>query len=127
MTLRDGQFEYLFGAPDEARVIRKLGATVRAAKLKHDMKDLTISQVGHTPQGFGFGRAMAAEMQKTFGATVEGRIWGRHDDRAHINLYFSGTSASAQSVALIRRVTEAMAKGRAALAQARQPAIGKFP
>lgn len=71
MTLRDGQFEYLFGAPDEARVIRKLGATVRAAKLKHDMKDLTISQVGHTPQGFGFGRAMDTEMQKTFGATVE--------------------------------------------------------
>jgi len=61
----------------------------------------------------------------TFGITAEGRIWGKHDDRACINLYFSGTSSCAQSLALIKKVTEAMAKARAALAQGRQPAIGK--
>ena len=43
----------------------------RAAWLKNELKNLRIASVGHTPQGFGFGRAMDADMQKVFGATLE--------------------------------------------------------
>ena len=35
------------------------------------MKGIKLSAVGHTPQGFGFGRALDAEMLKTFGVTLE--------------------------------------------------------
>ena len=69
-------FEYIFGSADEEKVIAKVKATVTAAKLKKALKSLNIAQVGHTPQGFGFGRALDSEMLTTFGAglvSVEAR------------------------------------------------------
>ena len=50
---------------------KKINATIRAARLKHDMKDLKISAIGHTPQGFGFGRALDLEMLERFGVRLE--------------------------------------------------------
>ena len=64
-------FEYVFGAPQEEKVQKKIAATIAAAKLRHDMKSLKLAQIGHTPQGFGFGRAMDADMLAKFGVRLE--------------------------------------------------------
>lgn len=48
----------------------KVGATIRA-QIKYDMRHLTVAAVGHTPQGFGFGRALDLEMLENFGASLE--------------------------------------------------------
>lgn len=66
-----GTFEYVFGGPEEALVIETITATIKAAKLKKSLKSLTIAAIGLTPQGFGFGRAMDAEIAKYFGANLE--------------------------------------------------------
>ena len=64
-------FEYIFGAPSEKKVEEKISATVRAAKLLFDMRNLKIAAIGHTPQGFGFGRALDLELLGTFGVHLE--------------------------------------------------------
>lgn len=64
-------FEYVFGAPDEKDVVLEVGAAIRAAKVRYDLKRLKMLAIGHTPQGFGFGRALDAEMMSTFGVTLE--------------------------------------------------------
>lgn len=71
MYLRGGNFEYVFGAPQEETVRTTVKAAVCAAKLKYDLKSLKLCSIGHTPQGFGFGRAMDADMLQVFGATLE--------------------------------------------------------
>ena len=63
-------FTYVFGAPDECGTVRKITAAVRASEIKHNLKSLKIAAVGHTPQGFGFGRALDAEMMSVFGAEL---------------------------------------------------------
>ena len=68
---REEPFTYVFGSPDEEEVIARVTATIRAAKLKAAMKELRLAAVGHTPQGFGFGRALDVEMLKTFGVRME--------------------------------------------------------
>ena len=70
-AFRDVNFEYIFGAPQEERTKKTISACIRAAWLKNELKNLRIASVGHTPQGFGFGRAMDDDMQKVFGATLE--------------------------------------------------------
>jgi L-fucose isomerase-like protein len=64
-------FEYIFGAPTEDKVRAFVKQVVRAAKLKYDMRSLKLASVGHTPQGFGFGRALDLEMLETFGVHLE--------------------------------------------------------
>ena len=68
---RKEPFEYIFGSPEELNIQDKVKAVIAAAKLKKTMKGIKLSAVGHTPQGFGFGRALDAEMLKTFGVTLE--------------------------------------------------------
>ena len=63
-------FEYIFGSPEEERVKAKISAVLSAARVKKALKSLNILQVGHTPQGFGFGRALDIEMMNTFGANL---------------------------------------------------------
>ena len=73
-TLRafdERSFEYLFGSPEEERVKKTIGAVVKAASLKKAMRGLKMSAVGHTPQGFGFGRALDSELMNTFGVELE--------------------------------------------------------
>lgn len=72
-TLRafnDRPFLYVFGAPEEARVKEELNAAISAASVMHAMRSLKIAAIGHTPQGFGFGRALDTEMMNTFGAEL---------------------------------------------------------
>ena len=64
-------FSYVFGAPGEEEVIRTVRACTAAARIKHAMKQLKMSAVGHTPQGFGFGRALDSELMNVFGVELE--------------------------------------------------------
>lgn len=68
---RTEEFSYVFGAPSEEKVEKKIKTVFDAAKLVFDMKSLKLAAIGHTPQGFGFGRALDAEMLKTFGVRLE--------------------------------------------------------
>ena len=73
-TLRafdDRPFSYVFGAPEEEEVVRAAKAAVEAARLKKAMRSLRMSAVGHTPQGFGFGRALDSELMSVFGVELE--------------------------------------------------------
>ncbi len=68
---RKESLDYVFGAPDEVAVQKKLAAAIQAAWLKLHLKNLTMASIGHTPQGFGFGRALDAEMRTNFGVNLE--------------------------------------------------------
>lgn len=65
------RFEYVFGAPDEKRLHDAIASCVSAAELIKSMHSLKMSAVGHTPQGFGFGRALDAELLSVFGVELE--------------------------------------------------------
>ena len=67
---KDGQFEYIFGTPEESEVIEKVKNTIAAAKMLTEIKRLKIAAIGHTPEGFGFGRALDAEIMSVFGCTL---------------------------------------------------------
>lgn len=64
-------FEYVFGAPEDERTVRELGAYVAAGRLRWKMRSLRMAAVGHTPQGFGFGRALDEELAASFGVVLE--------------------------------------------------------
>ncbi|MCR4611050.1 MAG: fucose isomerase [Lachnospiraceae bacterium] len=70
-SFREEPFSYVFGGSDEEAVKAKIDAVIKAAKVKYAMKSLHLAAVGHTPQGFGFGRAMDAQMMSKFGVTLE--------------------------------------------------------
>ena len=68
----DGKpFHWCFGAPEEESVISAVKAACGAAKLKKAMRSLTVASIGHTPEGFGFGRALDSEMMSTFGVELQ--------------------------------------------------------
>ena len=64
-------FAYAFGSPEEENVVETVQNCVRAASLKKALRSLRMSAIGHTPQGFGFGRALDAELMHTFGVELE--------------------------------------------------------
>lgn len=64
-------FEYLFGAPSEQRTAEKLSAFLAAAGVRFSMRHLRMAAIGHTPQGFGFGRALDSELMNFFGVELE--------------------------------------------------------
>ncbi|MBR6236873.1 MAG: fucose isomerase, partial [Firmicutes bacterium] len=68
---RSEPLEYVYGSPDEEKVVDKISKVIRAAKLRVDLKSLKIAAVGHTPQGFGFGRAMDLDLLEKFGVRLE--------------------------------------------------------
>lgn len=71
MFLKNGNFEYVFGSPEETQVKETVRAAVEAARLIRDLGHLKICSIGHTPQGFGFGRALDADMLYNFGVILE--------------------------------------------------------
>ena len=76
MGFGDDRFGYVFGAPEEERVQTCVRSFIQAARLRSAMGSLRMAAVGHTPQGFGFGRALDHELMSVFGAellTVEVR------------------------------------------------------
>ncbi len=64
-------FAYTFGAPEEDEVGKALRASVAAARVKKEMRSLKLAAIGHTPQGFGFGRALDGELMQSFGVELE--------------------------------------------------------
>lgn len=64
-------FQWCFGAPEEEAVIAAVKAAVTAARVKKAMRSLTMAAIGHTPQGFGFGRALDSELMNVFGVELE--------------------------------------------------------
>lgn len=64
------RFSYVFGAPDEDAVAVAVSAFTQAARVRHAMRSLRLAAVGHTPQGFGFGRALDAELMDRFGVEL---------------------------------------------------------
>jgi len=70
-AFRSEPFEYVFGAPEEEQVKNEIGAVIEAARLKFEMRQLKLAAIGHTPQGFGFGRALDMEMLESFGVILE--------------------------------------------------------
>lgn len=70
-AFRGSRFGYVFGSPTEEKVIRSVEACVGAAKVMREMKELKMASIGHTPQGFGFGRALDLDLLKSFGVTLE--------------------------------------------------------
>ncbi|OON90961.1 MAG: fucose isomerase [Candidatus Epulonipiscium fishelsonii] len=71
LNFRDGKFEYIFGSPQENEVKNKINATIKVAKVKYELTKTKIAAIGHTPQGFGFGRALDVEIARQFGASLE--------------------------------------------------------
>ncbi len=66
-----GKFEFVFGSPEEDNVESELSAIISACKVRKSLKSLKMSAIGHTPQGFGFGRALDSELLKVFGVSLE--------------------------------------------------------
>lgn len=66
-----GNFEYLFGSPAEAETAAALSAFLAAVRVREALRSLRMAAVGHTPQGFGFGRALDAELASVFGVRLE--------------------------------------------------------
>lgn len=64
------EFYYVFGSPEEESVKEKINAVVKALKLKKAFEGLNLLQIGHTPQGFGFGRGMDIELASEFGTNL---------------------------------------------------------
>ena len=65
--IKGGIFEYTYGGPKEDKVIKKLKSTIEAAKVKKSLTSSRIASIGHTPEGFGFGRPMDVDLLKHFG------------------------------------------------------------
>lgn len=68
---RQEPLQYVFGAPGEDETRFRIQAVIRAAALKEKLRHLRIAAVGHTPEGFGFGRALDEDMRTVFGVTLE--------------------------------------------------------
>lgn len=64
-------FQYVFGSPEEDEVISEISANINASRIKKELRSLNVAAIGQTPQGFGFGRALDAEVLKAFGANLE--------------------------------------------------------
>lgn len=70
LTAMGRPFSYVYGAPEQTETNSALKAVFDAARVKKAMRALNLLQVGHTPQGFGFGRALDGEIQKAFGVNL---------------------------------------------------------
>lgn len=69
-SLGKESFEYVYGGPEEEGTERSLGAFFKAAQLRKKLCSTTMAAVGHTPEGFGFGRALDSEMMRFFGVRL---------------------------------------------------------
>ena len=100
-------FAYVFGLPEEEAVQKEIRAAVKAAQLKKALAELKLLQIGHTPQGFGFGRALDSEVMTVFGArliSIESRELINHAKAysdAEIKDYLSDASARIRELGAI--------------------------
>lgn len=98
---RANPFEYVYGAPDEEKVRDTLTKMIKAARVRQEMQSLKVCAIGHTPQGFGFGRALDNDLQFVFGVrqdAIEARElietakgFGEEDVKEYLNDALSRT------------------------------------
>ena len=69
-AMRGTPLQYVIGAPDNPTVKTTVSAVVMAARVKKSLRSLNLAMIGHTPSGFGFGRALDTEMAHVFGVTL---------------------------------------------------------
>lgn len=69
-NLRDDKLLYMYGGAKEEEIKSYLGKVIKTAKLRYEMQNMNLLMIGHTPQGFGFGRALDLDMAKTFGVNL---------------------------------------------------------
>lgn len=63
-------FNYVYGSTFDDEVKKKIKSVYLASKLKKNLKSLNLLQIGHTPEGFGFGRGIDNELMKQFGVKL---------------------------------------------------------
>ena len=68
--MKDNKLIYMFGSPSDDSIKSKLSKTIKAAKVKYDLANMNLLMIGHTPEGFGFGRALDLDMATAFGVNV---------------------------------------------------------
>ena len=69
-AMRKDRLHYVYGGPEEENVKSTLSAAIEAARVKHRLRTTKLAMIGHTPEGFGFGRALDLDMASTFGVTL---------------------------------------------------------
>ncbi|MBI9009879.1 MAG: fucose isomerase [Tenericutes bacterium] len=69
-NMKDDNLLYMFGSPEELEIQTRLAKVIKAGKVKQAMNSMNLLMIGHTPQGFGFGRALDLEMAKNFGVNL---------------------------------------------------------
>lgn len=69
-TMKQLPLHYLFGAPSEDKVKDTISKLVQVTRLKQQMLDMNLLMIGHTPPGFGFGRALDLEAANVFGVNI---------------------------------------------------------
>lgn len=71
MNMGRKDFFTVQGGADEIQTEERIGCILRAAELRHFLKHARLAVIGHAPQGFGFGQAKEAELQRVFGVELE--------------------------------------------------------
>ncbi|TVP95126.1 MAG: fucose isomerase [Acholeplasmatales bacterium] len=69
-AMRGTPLQYVLGAPDNPTVKTTVSAVIAAARVKKSLRSLNLAMIGHTPSGFGFGRALDTEMAQVFGVNL---------------------------------------------------------
>lgn len=68
--MSDKNLQYIFGGPKEEDVKERITKVIRAASVKKQLKGMNLLMIGHTPEGFGFGRALDLDMARYFGVNL---------------------------------------------------------
>lgn len=63
-------YSYVFGSPSDESVRQSLKYHADAVRIISRLKQTKIAAIGITPEGFGFGRAMDADVQRVFGSCL---------------------------------------------------------
>ena len=66
----EGNLLYLYGSPTDEMIQTKMTKMVHAARVKYQMENINVLMIGHTPEGFGFGRALDLDITKAFGVNL---------------------------------------------------------
>lgn len=69
--MQGGQYEFVFGNPEEEEVTKKLFKIGKAVRMIKDLRNLTVGVVGSQPTGFGFGAENESELAGKFGIRIK--------------------------------------------------------
>ena len=63
-------FGYVFGSPESEEVKAALVSNAEAVRTLAELRGIKVAAIGTTPEGFGFGRALDADVQRVFGSRL---------------------------------------------------------